>query len=231
VTEPDSSHAWDSYPRPRPPGRAAQPRRTDRPGRDRHLRAHHHQPGQQQLRTHPGHGRTFDLAHLNAIHRQRFADVYPFAGQPRHVDLAKPGQTGEPFVHHAWIGTYVAAVAGQLSAEDSLRSLDDPSRWADRAGYYWAAPTHAHPYREGNGRTVRVWLGELAQEAGHDLDWRRASVERNTHIARAAAEGNVEPRGRCSPRSPAAPSVSTVPAASSTTSTGRCAPRRGPTPG
>ena len=115
------------------------------------------------MRTHPGHGATSDLAHLNAIHTPLFADVFPSAGQPRHVDLANPGQTGEPFVHHPRIGTYVAAVAGQLSAEDRLRTLDDPTRWADRAGYYWAALTHAHPYREGNGRTVRVWLGELAR--------------------------------------------------------------------
>jgi len=129
------------------------------------------------LRTHPGHGRTFDLAHLNAIHTPLFADVFPSAGQPRHVDLANPGQTGEPFVHHPRIGTYVAAVAGQLSAEDRLRTLDDPTRWADRAGYYWAALTHAHPYREGTAAPYGYGSASW-HEASHDLDWRRASVER-----------------------------------------------------
>jgi cell filamentation protein len=137
--------------------------------------------------------RTFDLAHLNDIHERLFADVYPFAGQLRYVDTAKPGQSGEPFLHHRWIDTYTSAVTQQLRAEDNLAGLHDPGQWADRAAYYWASLIHAHPYREGTGRTVRIWVGDLADAAGHQLDWSKSSAERNIHVAVAAAHGDYEP--------------------------------------
>lgn len=137
--------------------------------------------------------KSFDLAHLNNIHERLFADVYPFAGALRYVDTAKPGQTGEPFLHHRWIDTYTAVVTQQLRLEDNLTTRTDPGQWADRAAYYWAAMLHAHPYREGNGRTVRLWIEDLAHEAGHELDWTRSSPERNVHVAVAAANGDYEP--------------------------------------
>ncbi len=70
--------------------------------------------------------RSLDLAHLSNIHEQLFADVYPFAGQLRYVDMGKPGQTGEPFLHHRWIETYTAAVTEQLRAQDNLAGQQRP---------------------------------------------------------------------------------------------------------
>lgn len=137
--------------------------------------------------------RTFDLAHLGDIHERLFADVYPFAGQLRHVDIAKPGQSGEPFLHHRWVQTYLAAVTDQLRAQDNLVHQHDPGQWADRAAYFQAALLHAHPYREGNGRATRLWIDDLAHAAGHELDWTRSSAERNVHVAVAAAHGDYEP--------------------------------------
>ncbi len=68
-----------------------------------------------------------------------------------------------------------------------------PRQWADRAAYYQSALLHAHPYREGNGRTVRLFLEDLADGAGHTLDWTRSSHERNNLVAIAAAHGDYEP--------------------------------------
>ena len=136
---------------------------------------------------------SFDLAHLDDIHERLFGEVYPFAGQHRYVDTQKPGQTGEPFLHHAWIRTYTEAVIAQLRDEGNLADLRDPGQWADRAAYYQAALLHAHPYREGNGRTIRIWLEDLAVEAGHQLDWTRSGHDRNNYVAIAAAHGDYEP--------------------------------------
>lgn len=136
---------------------------------------------------------SFDQAHLDDIHQRLFGEVYPFAGQQRYVDTQKPGQTGEPFLHHAWIRTYTEAVIAQLRDEGNLADLHDPGQWADRAAYYQAALLHAHPYREGNGRTIRIWLEDLAAEAGHQLDWTRSGHDRNNHVAIAAAHGDYEP--------------------------------------
>lgn len=145
------------------------------------------------LRRNTDRPRSLDLAHLSNIHEQLFADVYPFAGQLRYVDMGKPGQSGEPFLHHRWIETYTAAVTEQLRAQDNLAGQSDPGQWADRAAYYWAAVLHAHPFREGNGRSARIWVEDLAAVAGHDLDWTRSSADRNVHVAVAAGHGDYEP--------------------------------------
>ena len=137
--------------------------------------------------------RSLDLAHLDDIHARLFGEVYPFAGQHRYVDTQKPGQTGEPFLHHRWISTHTDAVIAQLRDEGNLADLTDPGQWADRAAYYQAALLHSHPYREGNGRTIRVWLEDLAAEAGHKLDWTRSGHDRNNTVAIAAGYGDYEP--------------------------------------
>ena len=41
---------------------------------------------------------------------------------------------------------------------------------------------HAHPFREGNGRSIRIWIEDLADAAGHDLRWERSSAERNMFV-------------------------------------------------
>jgi cell filamentation protein len=146
-----------------------------------------------QLRQDTTRVRSLDMAHLDDIHARLFGGVYPFAGQRRYVDTQKPGQTGEPFLHHSWINTYSEAVVAQLRAESNLTDLSDPGQWADRAAYYQAALLHAHPYREGNGRTIRVWMDDLAEQAGHTLDWRRSGHDRNVTVAVAAAHGDYEP--------------------------------------
>jgi cell filamentation protein len=193
VTDPTASNAWQSYLMPGTDVVLCNiAGLTDPTAADIFERIVSAQ-AERELRTDPQHQRTFDLAHLSALHKSLFGDVWPFAGEMRYVDVQKVGQTGEPFVHHAWIGTYTAAVTEQLRREHNLEQLSDPGQWADRAGYYWAALLHAHPFREGSGRVIRLWLGQLAEHAGHQLDWRRSAADRNVHVARAAAHGDYEP--------------------------------------
>ena len=137
--------------------------------------------------------RTLDLDHLCDIHGRVFSDVYDWAGQLRYVDIGKPGQTGEPFIHHEWIRAFAAAGTEQLRAEQNLATVADPGNWADRAAHQWHAVLHLHPFREGNGRTARLFLEDLAAEAGHSLDWSRSSPERNVFVAVAAGHGDLEP--------------------------------------
>lgn len=131
----------------------------------------------------------FDLVHLADVHRRLFDRVFPFAGQLRYVDLIPAGQRTDPFIHHAWLTPYAAAVTEQLHGEDDLLGHTDPGQWADRAAYYWAAMGRAHPFREGNGRAIRSWLTDLAAAADHTLDWDRADTRRN-HLVGVLAGGN-----------------------------------------
>ena len=50
-----------------------------------------------------------------------------------------------------------------------------------------------HPFREGNGRTQRAFLGQLARDAGYRLRWEHVDRDANIDAARAAADGDLAP--------------------------------------
>lgn len=134
----------------------------------------------QQLRAAPLPG-NFDLDHLKAIHKHLFGDVYEWAGEIRAVDIAK-GNT--LFALAAQIEAYAPKITEPLAREDHLRGLD-PDTFADRAGYYMGELNVLHPFREGNGRALRAFMGQLACQAGYDITWRRISRD---HMIRAVIE-------------------------------------------
>jgi len=77
----------------------------------------------------------FDLAHLQAIPRYLFGDVYEWAGQLRTIDLSKGGQR---FAHHAHIGRAAAPIFKQLAEEKHLAELD-PAAACTSGRCGWAA--------------------------------------------------------------------------------------------
>jgi Fic/DOC family len=50
-----------------------------------------------------------------------------------------------------------------------------------------------HPFREGNGRTQRAFLRQLAAEAGYDISWDRLDPQRNVEVSRDALIGDLAP--------------------------------------
>ena len=192
MTEPESSEAWLSYLMPGTDTLRTLPGFYD-PVAVALFERIASVDAETTLRSTSDRPRTFDLDHMQDIHGRLFGDIYEWAGQLRYVDIGKPGQTGEPFLHHPWIQTYTAAVVDQLRADQNLAGLGDPGVWAGRAAHAWHAMLHAHPFREGNGRSARIWIEDLAAAAGHTLDWDRSSAERNVFVAVAAGHGDLEP--------------------------------------
>ncbi len=119
-----------------------------------------------ELRERPVAGR-FDLTHLLKIHERLFGDVYDWAGQVRHVEITK-GQT--MFARRLMIESAAGQLFEQLAGEDYLQGLD-VDRFSIRAGHYLGEINVLHPFREGNGRTQREFIGQLARQAGHRADW------------------------------------------------------------
>ena len=74
----------------------------------------------------------FDLAHLQAIHKYLFGDLYEWAGQLRTIDISKGGNR---FAHHGHIESAAASVFQQLAKENRLAGLG-PAGFSDRAAYY-----------------------------------------------------------------------------------------------
>ena len=111
----------------------------------------------------------FSLAHMRAIHRHLFGDVYDWAGQLRTVDIAK-GATR--FANFGFIASEADKLVAGLGKENFLRG-SDPETFCDRAGYYMGEWNVLHPFRDGNGRTLREYIGQLGWDAGHVVRWDR----------------------------------------------------------
>ncbi len=109
----------------------------------------------------------FDPTHLRAIHRHLFQDIFPWAGELRVVNPSKGNSTFGPALH---IASALDEALTKLAQENRLLNLD-PRTFAQRAAFYLGEINTIHPFREGNGRTQREFIRQLALHAGHPLSW------------------------------------------------------------
>ena len=100
---------------------------------------------------------------LQAIHRYLFEDIYDFAGEIRKVNMAK--------------GNFRFAPLMYLDA--ALENIDKmPQSDFDEIMEKYVEMNIAHPFREGNGRSARIWLDHmLKQEIGKVIDWSKVDKE------------------------------------------------------
>ena len=100
---------------------------------------------------------------LQAIHRYLFEDIYEFAGEIRKVNMTK--------------GNFRFAPLMYLDA--ALENIDKmPQSDFDEIIEKYVEMNIAHPFREGNGRSTRIWLDHiLKQEIGKVIDWSKVDKE------------------------------------------------------
>lgn len=119
-----------------------------------------------ELTEHPVPG-NFDLAHLKAIHRHLFQDVYDWAGSLRTVDISKGNSR---FGNYGMIESYLTRQLGKIQGEHFLIDLS-PEQFISRLAHYMGEINAAHPFREGNGRVQRAFCAQLAEQAGYFIDF------------------------------------------------------------
>lgn len=119
---------------------------------------------------------TFDAAHVRALHRYLFQDVYEWAGEYRTHNISK-GMAARDFadVNSGEIDLYLADVH-QRASSTKWANLDH-AEFADVAAVVFALLNQAHPFREGNGRMSKVFMSQLAERSRFCLDYTRASPE------------------------------------------------------
>ena len=106
---------------------------------------------------------TFEVGTVNGlqqIHTYLFQDVFSFAGQIRTVNLAKGNFRFAPI----------------LFLTDNLKIIDTmPIETFDDIVEKYVEINIAHPFREGNGRSMRIWLDLLLKtRIGQCIDWSKA---------------------------------------------------------
>lgn len=100
---------------------------------------------------------------LQVIHRYLFEDIYPFAGKIRTVNVAKGNFRFAPLM-------YLQA------ALDNIDKM--PQSNFDEIVEKYVEMNIAHPFREGNGRSTRIWLDHiLKNEIGKVIDWSKVDKE------------------------------------------------------
>lgn len=112
----------------------------------------------------------FDLKHLQDIHRFLFEEIYPWAGELRQVNIAK----GNQFCLSHNLEMYADSIFSKLKKENYLIECDNLPR---RLAYYLSEINVLHPFREGNGRTQRLFIEYLADNAGATVDFSDVSPE------------------------------------------------------
>ena len=110
----------------------------------------------------------FDTAHLRAIHRHIFQDLFDWAGEFRTVNIARSGQM--PFAFPQHIVASVQKFSSDLAREGYLAKLSH-EKFVKRAAHFMGELNAIHPFREGNGRTQREFIWQLAARSGYGLDW------------------------------------------------------------
>ena len=100
---------------------------------------------------------------LSAIHRYLFDEIYDFAGKLRTVNIAKSGFRFAPVMY----------------LEAALANIEKmPQSTFDEIIEKYVEMNVAHPFREGNGRSTRIWLDAiLKKELRQVLDWSKVDKD------------------------------------------------------
>lgn len=100
---------------------------------------------------------------LQAIHKALFEDIYDFAGELRTLNLAKGNFRFAPLM-------YLEAALGNI---DKM-----PQSTFDEIIEKYVEMNIAHPFREGNGRSTRLWLDQMLKAGiGQVVDWSKVDKE------------------------------------------------------
>ena len=97
------------------------------------------------------------FASLQTIHKYLFSDIYDFAGELRDVNISKGSFRFAPLIY----------------LEAALANIDKmPQSTFEEIVEKYVEMNIAHPFREGNGRSTRIWLDcILKKEIGRVIDW------------------------------------------------------------
>lgn len=108
----------------------------------------------------------FDIQHFVNIHKYLFEDIYPFAGRFRTENIAKGNFS---FAEWEFIEDELQKLLFKLKEENYLLNLSKKIL-SNKLAFYMSELNVLHPFREGNGRTIREFIRQLALKNGYEFN-------------------------------------------------------------
>ncbi len=115
----------------------------------------------------------FSKAHLMNIHKFIFEDIYSFAGKIRREQISKADTM---FYPPNLIDRELDKVFVKIKEKNMLKETDEEKIF-DNLAYVMAELNIIHPFREGNGRSIREFIRLMAKRMGYDLNWGNVDKE------------------------------------------------------
>ena len=134
---------------------------------------------------------TFDLEYLLHIHEILFEDIYDFAGKIRTVNISKPDASA-PFAYTQFLEAESKRIFDTLAIKNYLVGLNTQN-FVSEIAILSAELNALHPFRDGNGRAIRIFLIMLADHAGYLLDYSQVSATDIIEADKNAFDGEMEP--------------------------------------
>jgi cell filamentation protein len=122
----------------------------------------------------------YNLDHLKSFHRALFRDVYDWAGETRTIDISKAGSR---FAHWRYVDDQVSAVLADIARNGHLIGYNRTA-FVEALAHCYGELNACHPFREGNGRSLRAFLRQLGAAAGFHLDWSELTESENIRACR-----------------------------------------------
>ena len=109
----------------------------------------------------------FDIEHYKAIHRYLFEDLYDWAGQFRTINISKKGTK---FVKTDELENLCVKCFDRIKSSNYFRNISFEN-FVENIVDLYCTLNMLHPFREGNGRTERIFIAQLIRLNGYDIDF------------------------------------------------------------
>ncbi len=111
----------------------------------------------------------FDINHLLTIHKYIFGDIYPFAGEIRNINIEKKGYKNRFLFAHSKeeIIDEINNIINEVK-NDFLKCYGKLD-FCEILAKLYTRLVYIHPFREGNGRTIREFIRELSIVKSNEL--------------------------------------------------------------
>lgn len=130
-----------------------------------------------------------DAALIKKIHKNLFEDVYDWAGEYRTVNIVK-GKT--MFANALYVPAALEDLVTKLNRDIASKSIT-ANNISEKLAYYYGELNMIHPFREGNGRTQKIFIEKVADKLGYSLQLEKVDSKKLLEVTIESVNGTGRP--------------------------------------